>query len=269
MREAGTVRGRSRRSRAARCLFVGYAWIVVAFLSLPNLVVMGMSVGRVSTLEFPPRGFTLRWYERYLALPGWIDATLTSLVVGLGTAACSLVLGTLAAYALVRGRFAGRAGLRAIILLPIIVPHLVVAIALYGLFSDLRLTGTRLGFLAAHTMLATPFVVTVMVPTFQGIPVSVEQAARGLGAGRLRALWRVTLPMALPGLVASGLFAFLVSFDELLVALFLSGPEVATLPKKLWYLLNPPCDLACSRRCVRWLDVPVAARIQGWDDRAS
>lgn len=225
---------RSVAERARRAALLAFAWCVVCFLLAPNVIVVGMSFSRGSTLEFPPQGFSLRWYQRYLETPGWIEATATSLLVGVATAALSVVIGGLAAYALARGRFRGRELGQALILLPIIVPHLVVAIALYRLFSGLGLTGTYAGFVLAHTMLATPFVVTIMVPTIRSIDPALEHAAIGLGAGRLQTLRRVTIPLALPGIVSSALFAFLVSFDELLVAMFLSGPFVATLPKKLW-----------------------------------
>ncbi|MCA3185079.1 MAG: ABC transporter permease, partial [Cupriavidus sp.] len=198
MADAGDETGRSAAERARRAALFAFAWCVVAFLLLPNVIVVGMSFSSGSTLDFPPRGFSLRWYQRYLNMPGWLGATATSLTVGAATAALSVMVGGLAAYALARGRFHGRELGQALILLPIIVPHLVVAIALYRLFSSLGLTGTYAGFVLAHTMLATPFVVTIMVPTIRAIDPALEHAATGLGAGRWQMLRRVTFPLALP-----------------------------------------------------------------------
>ncbi|HVJ34900.1 MAG TPA: ABC transporter permease [Terriglobia bacterium] len=208
--------------------------LVLFFLIVPNLIVVPISFNESSLLLFPPKGFSLQWYSRYWEMPGWVDATVTSLVVATMTAIVSLVIGGLAAYGLVRGRPTGGKALNSLLMLPMIIPSLVTAIALFNVLSYLRLTGTLAGFVIGHTVVALPFVVTIMSASLRSIDLSVENAARNLGASRLMTIWRVTLPMAIPGLISSGLFAFLISFDELLIALFISSPTVATLPKKLW-----------------------------------
>jgi len=124
--------------------------------------------------------------------------------------------------------------INAFILLPIIIPTLLTAVAIFKLYSDLRLTGTILGFVIGHCILAIPFVITIMAATLRGIDPDIENAARNLGAGRLKTVWYVTFPLARQGMLSSALFAFLVSFDELLIAIFISSPTVNTLPKKLW-----------------------------------
>ncbi len=218
----------------SRALLWFFTSLVLIFLILPNLVVIPISFNPTSVLAFPPTGFSLKWYARYAELPGWIDATFVSFLVAILTTVTSVTLGSLAAYALVRGDFPGKRILNALILLPIIVPTLVTAVAVFLIFSRLRLSGTIIGFVIAHSVLAIPFVVTIMVAALRAIDPAFENAARGLGATRLQALRLVTLPMALPGIVSAALFSFLVSFDELLIALFLSSPRLATLPKKLW-----------------------------------
>ena len=218
-------------ARAFLWLFVG---LVLVFLILPNLVVIPMSFNPTSVLAFPPTGFSLKWYARYAELPGWIDSTLVSFLVAFLTTLISVSIGSLAAYSLVRGDFPGKRFLNALILLPIIVPTLVTAVAVFLAFSKFRLTGSIQGFVIAHSILAIPFVVTIMSASLRGIDPAFENAARGLGATRLQALRKVTLPMVFPGMISAALFAFLVSFDELLIALFLSSPRLATLPKKLW-----------------------------------
>ena len=119
-------------------------------------------------------------------------------------------------------------------LLPIIVPTLVTAIAIFKVFSQFQLSGTILGFVIAHAILAIPFVVTIMTATLKGVDPQLENASMTLGASRVTTVRKVTLPIAAPGLMASALFAFLISFDELIVAIFLSSPVLNTLPKKLW-----------------------------------
>lgn len=211
-----------------------FVCLVLFFLIVPNLIVVPISFNQSSLLSFPPKGFSLQWYSRYWELPGWVDATVTSFVVAISTAIISVVIGSFAAYGLVRGRLVGRKALNALFMLPMIVPSLVTAIALFNVLSYLRLTGTLAGFAIGHTVVALPFVITIMTASLRSIDLSVENAARSLGASRLMTIRRVTLPMAMPGLISSGLFAFLISFDELLIALFISSPTVATLPKKLW-----------------------------------
>lgn len=208
--------------------------IILLFLALPNLIVVPISFNPTTVIEFPPRGFTTRWYERYLELPGWLDATWASLVIAILTAVVSVVVGTLAAYGLTHGNFPGKKILRPLILLPLVVPSLILAISIYKLFLELDLVGSILGFVIAHSVLAIPFVVTIMTASFRGVDSTVENAARSLGAGRMAALWHITLPLVLPGVLSSALLAFLVSFDELIIALFISDPHVSTLPKKLW-----------------------------------
>ena len=213
-----------------------YVFVALAlfFLMLPNFMVFPFSISPTSLMEFPPRGFSLQWYEKYFTQPGWLDATWTSFYVAIMTMIISVMIGSLAAYGLVRGRFPGKRVINAFILLPIIIPTLLTAVAIFKLYSDLRLTGTILGFVIGHCILAIPFVITIMAATLRGIDPDIENAARNLGAGRLKTVWYVTFPLARQGMLSSALFAFLMSFDELLIAIFISSPTVNTLPKKLW-----------------------------------
>ena len=223
--------GRLTLGKAALFTLTG---LILLFLIIPNFIVVPISFSSSSLLHFPPQGFSLRWYERYWELPGWISATVNSLVVGVLAAMSATLIGSLTAYGLVRGEFLGKGFIEALLILPIIIPSLVTAIALFNIMASLKLVGTLLGFVIGHTVIALPFAITIMSNALRGIDPALEQAARSLGASRLTAIRRVMLPVALPALVSSMLFAFLISFDELLVALFISTPTVATLPKKLW-----------------------------------
>ncbi|MCX7362882.1 MAG: ABC transporter permease [Alphaproteobacteria bacterium] len=207
--------------------------IIYFFLMLPLLVVFPISLSSAPYMQFPPPGFSWQWYERYLDDPQWIDATWRSLYVGVATAVLALALGVPLAFSLVRGKFFGRGILDRIAMAPVIVPTIIVSVAVYGLFAKLKLIGMWYGLVVAHTVLALPFVVLVMVAGLRDFDRGLEQAAEGLGASRLRTLMRVTLPLLRPSLVSAGLLAFITSFDEVVVALFLSGANM-TLPKKMF-----------------------------------
>jgi len=217
----------------SRRLLVAACALIYMFLMLPLVVVFPISLSSAPYMQFPPPGFSLQWYERYLDDPQWIDATWRSLYVGAATAALALALGVPLAFSLVRARFAGRLVLDRLALAPLVVPTIILSVGLYGLFARLKLIGEWYGLVVAHTVLALPFVVLVMVAGLRDFDRALEQAAEGLGATRWRTLTRVTLPLLRPSLVSAGLLAFIASFDELVVALFLAGPNM-TLPKKMF-----------------------------------
>jgi putative spermidine/putrescine transport system permease protein len=206
---------------------------VLLFLMLPLAVVFPISLSSAPYLQFPPPGLSWQWYQRYLDDPQWIDATWRSVEVGLATTALSLALGTPLAFALARGRFHGRALVDRLATAPVIVPHIIVAVAVYGIFAKLKLIGVWQGLVIAHTVLALPFVVILVAAGLKGLDRNLEQAALGLGAGRWQATRHVTLPLIRPSLVSAAFLAFITSFDELIVAMFLSGSNM-TLPKKMF-----------------------------------
>jgi putative spermidine/putrescine transport system permease protein len=215
-----------------RALIVACAAIYL-FLMLPLLVVFPISLSSAAYMQFPPPGLSWQWYERYFDDPQWIDATVRSLYIGVATAILALALGVPLAFSLVRTKFIGRVLVDRLALAPLIVPTIILSVSLYGLFAKLKLIGEWYGLVVAHTVLALPFVVLVMSAGLRDFDRGLEQAAEGLGASRTRTLLRVTLPLLRPSLVSAGLLAFLSSFDELVVALFLAGPNM-TLPKKMF-----------------------------------
>lgn len=220
-------KGNSRRLLVVACALIYF------FLMLPLLVVFPISLSSAPYMQFPPPGLSWQWYERYLDDPQWIDATWRSLYVGGATAALALALGVPLAFALVRSRFPGRALLDRLALAPLIVPTIILSVATYGLFAKLKLVGTWYGLVVAHTVLALPFVVLVLAAGLRDFDRALEQAAAGLGASRWQTLRRITLPLLRPSLVSAGLLAFISSFDEVVVALFLAGANM-TLPKKMF-----------------------------------
>jgi len=222
-----------RRLRPGRLLLVGVASLVYLFLQLPLLIVFPISFSSAQYLQFPPPGWSLQWYERYLNSPNWLTPTWLSLKVAVATTVLSLLLGVPLAFGLTRARFWGRDAIEKLSMAPIIVPTIVLSIALYGLFAKLQLIGVWYGIAVAHTLLALPFVVALVVAGLRDFDVSQELAALGLGASRWRAVWHVTLPQIRPSLVSAAFLAFISSFDELVVAMFLGGANM-TLPKKMF-----------------------------------
>lgn len=222
-----------RKAHSSRFLLQLVSGLTFAFLIIPLLVLVPISFSSGTYLRFPPPGFSLKWYERYLADPAWIDATWRSLQIGTATTVLSLAVGIPLAFALVRGTFRGRKLIENGMSAPMIVPHIVISIAIYGMFSRLGLIGEWYGIALAHTVLALPFVLIVLVAGLRGFDVNLELAARGLGASRMSSVRTVTLPILAPSVYSAAFLAFITSFDELVVAMFLAGANM-TLPKKMF-----------------------------------
>jgi putative spermidine/putrescine transport system permease protein len=216
--------------------------LVLAFLVFPVFVVAPVSFSSAKYLQFPPPGWSLQWYENYFSRPGWIPATFVSIRVAIITTMLATTLGTAASLALVRGRFPGRNAVNSFMVSPLVVPGIIVAIGIYFFYAQARLVGNPLGLALAHTALALPFVVTNVSATLHGFDERLEYAAMNLGANRWQTFRRVTLPIIRPGVFAGALFAFITSFDELIVALFVSGTGAVTLPRKMWDSLRQEID---------------------------
>lgn len=224
----------TRTAGVSEWLFRALCALILVFLMLPTLLILPVSFSPSAELAFPPHGVSLRWYKLFLTDPGWVDATLFSLGIAALTTVCSAVIGTMASVALVRGRLPGRQTLEALLLAPLIVPHIIVAIAVYLQFAPLGLTGTRLGFVLIHTALAVPYVVLVVSAALQRLPPSLEMAGLNLGASRLRCFWSITMPLISPAILAGAVFSALASFDETVVSFFISGVEHQTITRKMF-----------------------------------
>jgi putative spermidine/putrescine transport system permease protein len=219
--------------------WVSRAWLpvfavgVLVFLLLPVLIVAPMSFSSAQSLQFPPPGFSLRWYENLLGNPIWIDAGRNSLLLAALSSTIALVCGTLGSYVLVRGGFAGRKAIEANFMAPMIVPSIITAVALYIFFARIGLLGSFTGLVLGHTVLALPYVVLIMRAALAGFDIRIEQVAATLGASQWQILTRVVLPNMLPSAAAAWIFCFVMSFDEVVVTLFISGTHV-TIPKRMF-----------------------------------
>jgi putative spermidine/putrescine transport system permease protein len=217
-----------------RAVSVAVVGLILVFLAFPILVVIVASFSSASYLTFPPPEFGLRWYRAYLGSSEWLAATSLSLGVAGSVVVLSTVLGTSAALGLGRLPRVPRVLATGLFLSPLIVPVIVVAIGIYYAFSRYGLVGSPVGLVLAHTCLAVPFVVTSVSASLSGLDRRLEQAALGLGATPWGTFRQVTLPLIRPGVLVGALFAFITSFDELVVALFLSGSGAVTLPRRMW-----------------------------------
>ncbi len=217
-----------------RLLMAALGGLTVFYLLAPTLVIIPMSFTEATILSFPPEGFSLQWYEKMLTDRQWTTGALNSIQVAAITAVVSTVLGTLAALGLARGRFPGRAVVNALVLSPLIVPLVIIAIGMFSLFVRWKISGSMLGLVVAHTALALPFVVVNVGASLRTIDRNLELAAANLGADPARTFRRITLPLVAPGVVAGAIFAFITSWDEIVVAIFLTTARYRTLPMEMW-----------------------------------
>ena len=218
------------------------AGLVALFLLLPIAIVVPMSFSTAISFEFPPPGYSLGYYAKYFTSEEWLQPTLNSLVIALGATALTMLLVVPAAFGYVRYRFRGKTFVNLLMMGPLIVPHVVSAIAYYGFLGRARLTGTYLGVIVAHGVLAVPVAFLVITATLKGFDRNLERAAMSAGAGPLRTFFYVTLPVLRPGMLVGALFAFLSSFNEAVVVIFIGGREAATLPKKMYESIRLESD---------------------------
>jgi len=220
--------------RFAGRLVSGFAAAVALFMFLPAFVVMPLSFSDSSIMMFPPQSYSLRWYRAFLSIGEWREAVGLSLLVGVLATALTMALALPAAFGLARGRFRGRKALTTLFLLPLMAPVILLAMAEYFFMSWLGLTGTLAGLVIAHAAVAMPFVLTIMLAAVRDFDRSYELAALGLGASPAATLRHVTLPLLRPAVIGAALLAFLASFNEFLVTLFVIGSAGATLPIQFW-----------------------------------
>ena len=218
------------------------AAMIIFFLIVPTLIVIPMSFSDSQYLEFPPDNWSIRWYEVYLESPKWIRATITSLQVGILTMLLATPLGMMAAYALfVSGHPAARA-VFVFLITPLIVPVILIAIGTFYAYGRFGLNNTITGLVLAHTALAAPLVMIIITAALRTYDLNQELVARSLGATRLKAFCVITLPQIKFSVLSAALLAFLTSFDEVIIAIFISGGVNATLTKLMFSALRDFID---------------------------
>lgn len=217
--------------------------LIYLFIIAPLVVVVITSFSASSYLVFPPKGYSLEWYEYVFTSGRYVEPFWNSIFVAVAATALTLPIGTLISYATQRYQFRGKETAQSLFLAPLMVPSLLFGIGLLVFYSKLGIEAHYVRLVLAHIVLTVPYVVRTMNAGFSKINRSVEEASLILGATPLQTFWLVTLPMVRPALAASAFFAFIMSFDELVVALFLTGPGMVTLPMLIYsdiqFNLNP------------------------------
>lgn len=226
----------------SRLWLYALAGAVLAFLLIPTLIVIPMSFSASQYLEFPPKKWSLRWYEHYFASATWRDATFTSLKAAALTSLLATPIGTLAAYGLSASRLRVARALQVLLITPMIVPVILIAVGVFYVYVKVKLNNSLMGLVLAHAMLAVPIVMIVVASALKSFDMNQEMVARSLGASRPRAFLTVTLPQIRFAVVSAAVLSFLTSFDEVILALFVSGGANSTLTRQMFLALRDQID---------------------------
>ena len=223
-----------------RASFALSAYVVFACFGLltPVVIVCILSFGGEGYLHFPPVSYSLKWFVTFFGDTRWRQSLLSSTLIALIACVIATTIGFLAAYALVRSEMRAKKFVLSLMLLPIIVPTVITAIAMYFLTAKIGLVGNMLWIGFCHAVVALPIVLLILLAALQGVDINLERAALSLGAGRMRVFFKVVVPIAFPGVMSAALFAFLTSFDELVISIFLAGARAQTLPVRIWNSLH-------------------------------
>lgn len=222
------------------------AYGVVLFTVLPIIIIFPFALNSASYLSFPPDGFSLRWFESFFTEASWTSTALQSLQVAILTTILSVVVGTLAAFAIVRRGARYGSAVSTFLLFPMVGPHIVFAVGMFGMFSRLSLTGTTTGLVLAHSLIATPFVYINVVSRLSTFDARLELAAQSLGASPMISFVRVTMPIIAPAIIAGGVFAFLTSWDEFIVTFFTADTDTQTLPLRIFSGIQYGVDVTAA-----------------------
>ena len=240
--------------------------LILLYLLAPIIVVIATAFTTTAYPVFPPQGFTLKWFYHFLGMSEFTDAVQRSALLALASTVVASLLGTFSALALDRYRFKGRDAISAFMLSPILFPTIVLGLALLVFYSQIGLSGSFIGLVIAHSLLTTPFVIRLVMASLAEFDPAVEEAARNLGAGWWRTFLQVTLPLIRPGVLAGAVFAFIISFDELVVTLFLAGPDMTTLPVRIYtyveFSSTPTISAISTTLILAWMliGIPVYSR---------
>ncbi|TWG90516.1 putative spermidine/putrescine transport system permease protein [Mesorhizobium sp. J18] len=217
-------------------------FLVIIFIAAPLVIVVPISFSNARSLQFPPPGYWLGYYQAYFSDTDWLRPTFNSILIATATTVLTMVLVVPATFALVRHRFYGKSVADLMMLMPLAVPHIVMAVGYYSFLGNLRLVHTHMGVVLAHACLSVPIAFLVLSANLKGFDRNLERAAQSLGASPVQTFIHVTLPILRPGLFISALFAFIQSFDETVVAIFISGRDAETLPRKMFDSIRQEAD---------------------------
>ncbi|WP_285540586.1 ABC transporter permease [Brucella sp. NBRC 12950] len=225
-----------------RIILISVVLMVLVWLVLPILIIVPMSFSGTRFLAFPPPSWSLRWYESYLTSTAWMQATKVSLIVALGSALLSTIIGTAAAYALNLTSSKLVRSVQVVLLLPLVVPIVITAVGVFFVYAKIGMLATLSGLILANLMLGLPYVVTSVLVGLRKFDPTQEMVARSLGMNRFRAFFAVTLPQIKASVITGMLFAFISALDETVVSLFISGGQYQTLTKRMFTALRDEID---------------------------
>lgn len=224
--------------QAGKATLSFYIAVSCLLMMAPIVIVCVLAFSGEGYLRFPPETFSVRWFSAFFGDTRWRQSLWSSLIIALIACAISTVLGFFAAYAFVRGDFKAKKIVLSALLIPIIVPHVITAIAMYFVTAKFGLVGNVVWIGFCHAVVTLPIVVLILLSSLQGVDINLERAGLSLGGSRIYVFRRVVIPLAFPGIMSSALFAFLASFDELIISLFLAGVRSQTLPVRIWNSLH-------------------------------
>ncbi|MGO1395542.1 MAG: ABC transporter permease [Halomonas sp.] len=231
----------TRGERIWHYIFLAICGLVFLFLIGPLLIIIPLSFNAQpyftfskAMVTFDPAGYSLRWYQDFFTSSEWLNAIKNSFIIGISSTFLATVLGTVAALGLSSRHMPARGAIMALLISPMIVPLIISAAAMFFFFSKVNLAQTYVGVILAHTALGIPFVVITVTATLSSFDTTLIRAAHSLGANPTRTFFKVVLPLVTPGVVSGALFAFITSFDEVVVVLFIAGPEQRTMPIQMW-----------------------------------
>jgi len=215
--------------------------LIFFFLLAPIIIMIPLSFNAQPYFTFSremvtlnPEGYSLRWYRDLFSSDSWMRSIRNSFIIGIAATVLATTLGTLAALGLSRSQMPFKGLIMGILISPMIVPLIISAAGMFFFFSSVNLAQTYLGVILAHTALGTPFVVITVTATLVGFDHSLTRAAANLGASPTRTFFKITMPLILPGVISGALFAFITSFDEIVIVLFVAGVEQRTIPREMW-----------------------------------
>ena len=261
--------------------FLAYCGMVFFFLMAPMFIIIPLSVSSSPFFEFTremmtfdPEGYSLKWYKQMLGICSieattvcsnkWMLGTRNSFIIGILSTLLATGLGTVAALGLSRPHMPFKATIMAILISPMIVPLIITAAGMFFFYSKLGLTHTYLGLILAHTALGTPFVVITVTATLTGFDTNLIRASQSLGGDTMRTFFKVIMPLILPGVISGALFAFITSFDEVVVVLFVGSVEQITIPRQMWAGLRQEISpvILCMATCLVFLSIALLTAVE-------
>jgi putative spermidine/putrescine transport system permease protein len=225
-------------SKISILVLAAISWATLIYLLLPLLVIISVSFSDTAYIEFPPRGFTIKWYTQFLQDPSYLQAFQVSIELAVLSTAVAILLATPAALIISRKTFRGRALVNTLFLSPLVLPNIVIGVAILQYANSLGFARTFSALLIGHIVIVMPYVLRTVLASLAGMDQTIEEAAQDLGAGPIQTFFLVTLPQIKPGIIAGALFAFIISWINIEVTIFNSTGTLTTLPVKILYYVE-------------------------------